>query len=269
MPRNNYLKHRGAAMSNSNYGIWTKKECIENYDEVMLRIAMSSYAEIHGEEMIRENNALKQAQSYPHPPDIGKMIRKRLNKKRTKTAAHAIANQSYKALSKVAVVFLVLSIVFAFSLQVGAVRSAIYKLIFTYEKEYTLVQLDKATSLEFVSSDVYTWEHAFAPTMLPAGYEINDVNILPSQNIVIYNNQKNGFIEFWQSNASSDGQWYADTEDADSVQQIYINDSEAILITKQGTNSLLWRAGNIILQVISNEDADTVISIAKNIKLLK
>ncbi len=219
--------------------------------------------------MISENNSLKQSQAYPAPPDIGRLISKHLNKRRNKAAIHAITSQSYKVLSKVAVVFLVLSIAFAFSLQVSAVRSAIYKFIFTYEEEYTLVRLDKTTQLEFVDSEVFTWNPAYAPTMMPIGYHVDEIISMETQHIVSYKNQSDGYIEFWQSEFSSDGQWYTDTENADSVQKIFINDSEAMLINKQSVNSIIWRSGDVILNINTNEDTDTAIAIAKNIKLLR
>ena len=107
-------------------------------------------------------------------------------------------------------------------------------LVFTYETKYTLVELDSRTALEFVDSEIYTWERAFAPTMIPQGYAVSDVANMTGFHLVLYTNDDDGYIEFFQSNSDSEGTIQIDTENAQLAQNVFINDSEGILTSKNG-----------------------------------
>lgn len=250
--------------------IWDKNQCIEAYNDLMIKIAMSSYAEIHGEELLKENERLKKLPEFQVPSNIEAIIQRDLRKHDFRKSVNLVLRKSYKVANKVAMIFLMISVIFATTMVVSAeFRRAIYKLVFTYEKQYTLIQLDNATSLEFVGSEVYTWEHAFAPTMLPQGYKVVDAIILEDLCLVNYIKDDGRYLDFLQNSNVSETAIQIDTENAQLVQTILINDSEGILVSKDDVNTIIWRVGNVILRITSDEDTDTIISVARNVKLLK
>ena len=255
-------------MNESNF-IWNKKQCIKAYDELMIKIAMSSYAEIDGQELMEDNKRLKILPQFQITPKAESNIRRIAWGHMLRKSVHHFNKGFYAITNKVAMVFLVISMIFATTLMVSAeFRGAIYKLVFTYEKQYTLIELDSRTALAFVGSEVYTWNHAFAPTMMPKGYEVSDVVSLTDFSLVTYINDGK-YIDFYQSNSDSDTAIQVDTEDAQLARAVLINDSEGLLVSKDGTNTLVWRVGKTFLSLESDDDTETLISIAKGIKLLK
>jgi hypothetical protein len=250
--------------------LWTKGQCEEAYDELMIKIALSSYAEIDGRKSLDENKRLKSSPQFTVTPEVESKIRRTVNKTFTHQSVSRAARGFYKATSKVAVVFLVFAILFSTTVFASSeLRSAIYKLVFTHEKEYTLIEIDSATALEFVDSEVYDWDHAFAPTIMPQGYAVSDMIEAGVIHVVIYENDNGGTIIFHQDDGTAVGSANIDTEDAQLVQTIFINDSEGLLVSKDGYNQVAWRIGNSILTIESgSEDSETLIAIAKGIKLL-
>lgn len=250
--------------------IWDKQQCIEAYEDLMIKIAMSSYAEIEGEELLEENEQLKGSPQFQLTPEIEAKIRRIAQRQKIRKSVYRLGKGFYAVTNKVAMIFLAIFILFSTTMAVSAeFRSAIYQLVFAYEKRYTLVELDHATDLEFVDSEIYTWEHAFAPTMMPQGYIVEDVLETSLLHMVIYTNNDGGYIDFSQSSNNSTGTIRVDTEDAQLVQTVQINDSEGLLVNKNERNTLVWRVGNAMLAIESNENIETMIAIAQNIKLLK
>ena len=256
-------------MNNASF-IWNRQQCIEAYDELMIKIAMSSYAEIDGQEALQENERLKKSPQFKSVSKAEKNIRRIVQREMLQNTVYHFGKSVYSVANKVALLFLAITIIFSTAMFVSAsFRNAIYKLVFTYEKQYTLIELDSRTALKFVDSEIYTWEHAFAPTMMPQGYAVSDVASMTGFHLVLYTNDKGEYIEFFQSNSGSNGAIQIDTENAQLVQNVFINDSEGILTSKNGVNTLIWRIGNVFLRLESNADTETLISIAKSIKLLK
>ena len=60
-----------------------------------------------------------------------------------------------------------------------------------------------------------------------------------------------------------------DTENAQSVTEIIINDSQGILVEKDGFSSLTWNEGETFFWVRGEIDSDELVKIAKSLKKLK
>ncbi len=248
--------------------LWTKEQCVEAYDELMIKIGLSSLAEIEGRELIAENERLKATPQFKTTPEIEKRIRRTVEQGLRRKSFKKVMGGMYKATSHVAVVFLAVTILFSSTMIASAeFRGAVYKMVFTTEPRYTLIELDSRTDMEFVDSEVYTWEHAFAPTVMPSGYSVSEVVGTSSTHNVVYKNSDGGEIIFFQNNGSGRATMQVDTENAQLVQNVFINDSEGLLVSKDGFNQLVWRLGGSMLRLSSKENADTLLAIAKGIKL--
>jgi hypothetical protein len=247
--------------------LWTKEQCVEAYDELMIKIALSSYAEIDGQESLQENERLKQTPQFSTTQEDKKRIRRAVERELGRKSFKKVTRRIYNVTSHVAVVFLAAAILFSSTMVASAeFRNAVYKMVFTHEQRYTLIELDSRTDLEFADSEVYTWEHAYAPTVMPAGYAVSDVLGTTLTHSVIYTNAEGGEIVFFQSDSKAQGTMQIDTENAQLVQNVLINDSEALLVNKNGRNTLVWRIGRSMLSLASGEDNETLMAIAKGIK---
>ena len=248
--------------------LWTKEQCAEAYDDLMIKIGLSSLAEIEGRELLAENERLKATPEYAVTPEDKKKIRRTVERELRRKSFKKVTGKVYRVTSHVAVVFLAVSILFSSTMIVSAeFRNAIYKMVFTTEPRYTLIELDSRTDMEFVDSEVYTWEHAFAPTVMPSGYSVEEVLETSITHNVIYTNPNGGKITFFQNSGKGKSTMQIDTENAQLVQNVFVNDSEALLVSKNGLQQLVWRVGGSMLHLASTESTDTLLAIAKGIKL--
>jgi hypothetical protein len=253
---------------NNAASLWTKEQCVEAYDELMIKIGLSSLAEIEGEELLIENEHLKQTPQYSTTQEDKNRIRRTVERELRRKSFKKVTGRVYRVTSHVAVVFLAVTMLFSSTMIASAeFRNAVYKMIFTAEPRYTLIELDSRTDMEFVGGEAYTWEHAFAPTVMPQGYSVSEVLETSITHNVIYKNADGGEIIFFQSDGKGQVSMQVDTENAQLVQNVFINDSEALLVSKNGLNQLVWRMGGSMLHLASNESTDTLIAIAKGIKL--
>jgi|GEM_PF-343783 len=262
---------------NGNSLIWTRSQCMEAFDELLIKIALSSFAELEGREFLKENEQLKKEPEFQLPPDHEKMIRNAIKKHDRKKNFVLVRKATSKIITRVAVVFLTLAIGFGTTMTVSAeFRRIIYNLILTQTERYTQVEINREYT-EFVDSDAYIRPgytgSTFAPTVMPTGYEVKSVEDLDSIFTVEYSNGKND-INFTQIKISTNGGIRVDTEDAQRVETIMIGDSEALLVVKEsdiGVNSkVVWRIGDYLLSLLSYENnPDELIVIAQNIKLMK
>jgi len=241
---------------------------MQAYEELMIKIAMSSYAEIDGQEAIAENDHLKKIPQFQITSEVKKNIHRTVQKEALKKSIYRLGKGFYVVAGKVAMAFFVAFVLFSTTMLASAeFRGAIYRLVFTYEKEYTLIELDRRSDMEFVDGDVYTWNHAFAPTEMPHGYQISQVVNMADLNYVIYENESDGYIVFYQNR--NDSTLQVDTENAQLVQTVLINDSEGLLVNKDGINTLVWRIGDTLLHLEANEDSASLMAIAKGIRLMR
>ena len=248
--------------------LWTKEQCAEAYDDLMIKIGLSSLAEIEGRELLAENERLKATPQFKTTPEIEKRIRRTVEQGLRRKSFKKVMGGMYRATSHVAVIFMAVSILFSSTMIASAeFRGAVYKMVFTTEPRYTLIELDSRTEMEFVDSEVYTWEHAFAPTVMPSGYSVSEVLDSSAFHLVIYTHADGGEIKFFQSSSTAETTMQIDTENAQLIQNVFINDSEGLLVSKNELNQLVWRLGGSMLRLSSKENADTLLAIAKGIKL--
>jgi hypothetical protein len=60
--------------------IWTKEQCQEAYEDLVIKIAMSSYAELEGRELAEENERLKKHAIFKPTPEIENNIRRKVRR---------------------------------------------------------------------------------------------------------------------------------------------------------------------------------------------
>lgn len=247
--------------------IKNKSEYQNAIDELVLKAAISSLLEIEGNKLIEENNRLKNDPRFQLSPEIDKKIKQAIRRSESRYKFKKFRKVAGGIVSKVAVVFLAIFVGLTSTMAVSAdFRKIIYNLILSYDERYT--QVERSTEYkEFVDSDVYTWEHIFAPTMLPHGYKLTSVDDNGTIFAVLYENAENLYIEFTQH--SSNGKFRADTENAQKILTTFVGDSEALVVEKDGVIIITWQVGDFLLYIISNDQTDTVLNFAESIKLMR
>ena len=258
--------------------IWTKSQCMEAFDDLLIKIAMSSFAELEGGKLSKENEQLKRDPEFQLPPDHEKIIRHALKKYDRKKNFVIIRKAASKIITRVAVVFLILTIGFSVPMTVSAeFRRVIYNLFMTTTERYTQIESNRDYT-EFVDSDAYISDiykyGIFAPTVMPTGYHIESIDAFEDTYVVVYTKSEKWIVFFQQRNFES-SITRVDTENAQRVETVIIGESKALLVVKRSPNGtvasqIIWNIGDYSFHLASEQNnPDELIVIAKNIKLTK
>ena len=237
-------------------------------EELLLKLALFRYLE-------RENDRLRAGmQEQPDLPEdlesAEHAVDRAMRRQRWQVIGQKAWQVSGRVVTRAAVIFLTFFIFLTTAFAASApVRDAIYKILFSHEDRYTLVQIDPTVSDAFIDADLYTWEHCFAPTYLPKGYGLSEYDDLEGILLIVRYTNGEKFIQFNQTASGAQGSIDVDSENAQITRSIIINNSEGIYNLKDGKTSIVWQVGGCMLSLLSNEDTEEVIRFAESIQLLR
>lgn len=246
----------------------SKNRLQEEQEELLLKMALVRYFE---REDANLRAAVAECPDLPEDRESAEhAVDRAMRQQHWKAVGQKVWHASARVVTRAAVVFLTFFIFLTTAFAASApVRDAIYKILFSHEDRYTLVQIDPTVSGAFIDADLYTWEHCFAPTYLPKGYKLTTFDdIVGNMLIVRYEKGKN-FIQINQSPANVQSSIHIDSENAQTTKPITIGNSEGIYNLKDGKTQIVWQVGGCLVDVISNEDTDEVIKVAQGIQLLR
>lgn len=246
----------------------SKNRLQEEQEELLLKMALVRYFE-------REDANLRAA--VAECPDLPEnresaehAVDRAMRQQHWKVVGQKVWRASAKVVTRAAVVFLTFFIFLTTAFAASApVRDAIYKILFSHEDRYTLVQIDPTVSDAFIDADLYTWEHCFAPTYLPKGYKLTTFDDIAGNMLIVRYEKGKNFIQINQAPANVQSSIHIDSENAQTTKPITIGNSEGIYNLKDGKTQIVWQVGGCLVDVISNEDTDEVIKVAQGVQLLR
>ncbi len=249
-------------MNNNCFNL-SDKSIQEDYEDIVFRKIMSIHLEEESKQILEEMKNNKSDEK----PDTDK-IRKLIKKNERREQRNILAKYFKKAFLLVASFCLVAiislsSVVVAFADVREAVTDIIYHLVFEENERYTVVSVGETTG--FVNPEIYDWEGAYAPTYMPEGFVYTEKIVIDESYSIQYR-KDDDFIVMKQFKNSS---YTVDTERAEEIQYIEINNSDAIVILKNGETTLSWSSGNTFFWMYSNIETEEVIKIAKNMKIIQ
>lgn len=205
----------------------SKNRLQEEQEELLLKMALVRYFE-------REDANLRAA--VAERPDLPAgmesaehAVDRAMRQQHWKVVGQKVWRASAKVVTRAAVVFLTFFILLTTAFAASApVRDSIYKILFSHEDRYTLVQIDPTVSDAFIDADLYTWEHCFAPTYLPEGYGLSEYDDLEGILLIVRYTNGEKFIQFNQTASGAQGSIDVDSENAQITRSIIINNSEGI-----------------------------------------
>lgn len=237
-------------------------------EELLLKLALFHYLE-------RENDRLRAGmREQPDLPEdresAERAVDRAMRQQHWKVVGQKVWRASAKVVTRAAVVFLTFFVFLTTAFAASApVRDAIYKILFSHEDRYTLVQVDPTVSDAFIDADLYTWEHCFAPTYLPKGYKLTTFDDIAGNMLIVRYEKGKNFIQINQAPANVQSSIHIDSENAQTTKPITIGNSEGIYNLKDGKTQIVWQVGGCLVDVISNEDTDEVIKVAQGVQLLR
>lgn len=231
----------------------SKNRLQEEQEELLLKMALVRYFE---REDANLRAAVAECPDLPEDRESAEhAVDRAMRQQHWKVVGQKVWRASAKVVTRAAVVFLTffifLTTVFAAS---APVRDAIYKILFSHEDRYTLVQVDPTVSDAFIDADLYTWEHCFAPTYLPKGYKLTTFDDIAGNMLIVRYEKGKNFIQINQAPANVQSSIHIDSENAQTTKPITIGNSEGIYNLKDGKTQIVWQVGGCLVDVISNED---------------
>lgn len=246
----------------------SKNRLQEEQDELLLKMALVRYFE---REDANLRAAVAECPDLPEDRESAEhAVDRAMRQQHWKVVGQKVWRASAKVVTRAAVVFLTFFIFLTTAFAASApVRDAIYKILFSHEDRYTLVQIDPTVSDAFIDADLYTWEHCFAPTYLPKGYKLTTFDDIAGNMLIVRYEKGKNFIQINQAPANVQSSIHIDSENAQTTKPITIGNSEGIYNLKDGKTQIVWQVGGCLVDVISNEDTDEVIKVAQGVQLLR
>lgn len=246
----------------------SKNRLQEEQEELLLKMALVRYFE---REDANLRAAVAECPDLPEDRESAEhAVDRAMRQQHWKVVGQKVWRASAKVVTRAAVVFLTFFIFLTTAFAASApVRDAIYKILFSHEDRYTLVQIDPTVSDAFIDADLYTWEHCFAPTYLPKGYKLTTFDDIAGNMLIVRYEKGKNFIQINQAPANVQSSIHIDSENAQTTKPITIGNSEGIYNLKDGKTQIVWQVGGCLVDVISNEDTDEVIKVAQGVQLLR
>lgn len=237
---------------------------LKDLDDAVLKLAALGLLEIAGKSFRAEFEA-----SYPGgeagapPQEKVEQLQRAIKRQERRESFRNIQKVIVPVITKVAVVFLVFFLGFSTVLITSAdAREFFYQLVFTVHDRYSEVVIPENHDEEVPKSC-----YEYNITYIPDGYEKTYESVHDYMATYEFEQNINNFItiSMIQLSNSDDHVIRFDTEDADTIQPIVINDSLGLLIEKQGDIQIVWQNSWTWFSVVSNLPSETVIRIAQGI----
>ena len=246
-----------------NNKILSEESIVEEYENLVFEKVFSIYCAEESKEIFKEIREREK-----HETEGKQVIEKLFNKKELKENLNTLGNIFKKgfvfAASFVLVAIISVSSVVVASADIrDVVTDIIYHLVFEENERYTKI-LPAETS-DFIDSELYDWEGAYAPTYMPEGFEFVERTDFKDKHDISYSDSKNTVVISQFYNCS----YNIDTEGALDIIHTNINNSEAIIVLKEDKNIISWSVDKTMLWVRGNVSIDELIKIAESMKPLK
>lgn len=234
----------------------------ENYEDLVFEKVMAIHCEEESRAIVEDVAKEKKCATHDNP--IEKLFKKKERKENTAILLKFAKKGFIFAASFFFVVVLSLSsVVVAFADVREYVKETIYNLVYLQDEKYT--QISAGESVGFVNPELYDWDGAYAPTYMSEDYIFAEIFKSPGSCSVLYlNNDK--MIVFAQFVSTS---FNVDTEDADVIEEISINDSAAFLVVKNNEVSISWMNGDTMLHLNGDASPEEMIKIAESVKIIR
>ncbi len=222
------------------------------------------------DEMLRQaaqiaNEALVQNAEHDYDPEHPHTFSPAFEKKMRRLVHRTKHQMFYKAIQRVAAVFLVLLIGSSIWLSVDVeAREAVFGWIKEkYENFFVYRYSDESAATP--------QQKQYRPGVLPDGYTEFKATVLASGTIACYSNNQNDILRFCYIYNPTSTAWFLDVEDMDQS-VVYINGVEADLFISRSTdvaNVIMWidPNTNVAFQLSAFVSTDELIEIAESIEV--
>lgn len=241
-----------------------RERLIENYEDAAFALLMDEMASQNGKRWNEENERLKQDPSFEYPEDLDRKCRTLIDKEFAKRKRQEAGRTAVRVLSKVAIVFLVVAVLFAVPfMTVSAFRATVMNFVIDTFDVGSSVYVDTESG----GKNVVLPDSIFGaePQWIPEGFVREEVE---SYHGIIYVDGEGRKIDFCELGISTRSK--VDTEDADVIEKTKVNGFDALLICKGERVMLNWvdTERTVVCNLITDGiDRETTLKIAENVAI--
>ena len=242
--------------------IYNTRKQTERFEDALMELGALGLLEIEGQKLLQESSELNAAEETQPTEKTWNTVKRNLWKQEQKNRLAKAAGVIRPIFVRAAVVF------FAIFLGAGSVlitsaeaREYIYQLAFTVHDRYSEVVIPEADNTKFQEDPVYDL------TYIPEDLRLEEKIESDGKTIYSYcsNNDNQLVISITNIDFESQNTFRFDTEEADSIEPITINQSAGLKIIKQGRTQIVWQNSQTYFSVISDLPDETVVKIAEGI----
>lgn len=161
------------------------------------------------------------------------------------------------------------AIIIIFSIMLGTVsafRIQVCNFVLGITDKYTSLQLQDADKHSSGNQMIVDWKNTYAPTYMPDGYEADDILNTDTMKSITYKSKENNNLDIVYTEYDSSSTIELDTEAADVVKTVSINDNKGTLIVKDTMVTVGWTVDNKMFTVMGQVDENLIMQIAKSVQ---
>ena len=242
--------------------VYSTRKQTERFEDVLMELGALGLLEIEGQKLLQESSELNAAEETQPTEKTWNTVKRNLWRQEQK-------NRLAKAAEIIRPIFVRAAVVF-FAIFLGAgsvlitsaeVREYVYQMVFTVHDRYSEVVIPEVDNAEYQEDPVYNL------TYLPDGLWLEEKIESNGKTIYSYSSNDDNLLTISITNINFESQntFRFDSENADLIESININQSEGLKIIKQGRTQIVWKNSQTYFSVISDLPGETVVKIAEGI----
>lgn len=254
--------------------IYNNEEQKRRFEDELFNTALLGLLEIEGRELIEENEHLYAEAKQQVPSDAQiRQIRRMFQQHQRHLRMQNTLKYTAPVLARAAAYFLVFSVGTGTILFASAdAWEVLYQLMSFRHDKYTQIyppqeaETNPADYTPYISAGM-----SFAPTYLPDKMDLDDIEKTRYSLNASYSNSDDLslYLLFRQIVPTSEAAVHLDTENAEMVRGILIDNSEGLLVVKEGSTQIMWSVKGSLLSVSTNLSTDEAILFAEGIQHLQ
>ena len=219
----------------------TQDQLRENYEDALFAMLMGELAEEEGKRLLEENERLKNDPAAAVPEHINRSCRKAIRKSFARSHRKTAAVTARSAFRKVLVAAMVsvLLLVTAYASFPSFRLKALNLLIEVSNVATSLVPTDKGSDYDIDTSETRDNLGSYLLPQLPDEFVVEHEGHDRTSDWIRYTN-KQGATIFFRVESSTKSGLHADTENADSSENILLHGYDALLVEKEDWISINW-----------------------------
>ncbi|MEO3946380.1 DUF4367 domain-containing protein [Gorillibacterium sp. CAU 1737] len=229
------------------------KSLKEEYEEIQLKLALSSYLEQEGRAFRKENEELRDNPLYQPTEEEMKRFQLRLQRRiwgyRVLGWMGMLRIKPRKAALALPLLLVLLTVS---AVSVEAVRVRMYAFFVQMKESYTEFRLEQQTAEpQTASLQSLAGTDAYVPTEVPTGYRMVRVTHYQTMKEIEYTRDDGGSLLFQQKLGTSGV--HVDSEDADDVAAILVQGEKGMFVRKGEKLTVVWQKRDQLFLLMGEE----------------